>query len=328
VSERDPRAGRRFLRDGARLPTQEVVAFFDAHRHEVVDGKELGVEPICAVLREAGLQVAASTYYAAKLRRPSARVRRDAELRPALRKLWEDNYRVYGARTLWKAARGAGYDVGRDQVARLMRAEGIEGVRRSKRVRTTRPAEGVARHPDGGEAELHRYRPEPAGGHRPDVRPDARRRRLRVLHHRRVLPDDRRLAGRLPHAYRDGPRRLEMARWSRGTQLTGPRCHSDAGSPVHIGAVRRAAGRDRRSAVDRDRGRQLRQRARGDGERLLQGRADPRSRPATSVAHHRRRAGHPGWVHWHNPSRLHGYLGDLPPTYATQQGDRAPVEIK
>src|SRR5690606_18265031 len=124
------------------------VVFIDAHRHDVVEGKELGVEPICSVLSNAGLQVAASTYYAAKTRRPSARARRDAELSPALRKLWEDNYCVYGARKLWKAARRAGYDVGRDQVARLMRAEGIEGVRRTKQVRTTRPAESTPRHPD------------------------------------------------------------------------------------------------------------------------------------------------------------------------------------
>jgi putative transposase len=37
-----------------------------------------------------------------------------------LEQLWEDNYRVYGARKLWKAARRAGHDIGRDQVARLM----------------------------------------------------------------------------------------------------------------------------------------------------------------------------------------------------------------
>ena len=49
------------------------MAFIDAHRHEVVDGKELGVEPICSVLSQAGLQVAASPYYAAKTRPPSAR---------------------------------------------------------------------------------------------------------------------------------------------------------------------------------------------------------------------------------------------------------------
>ena len=62
---------------------------------------------------------------------------------PPLRQLWEDNYRVYGARKLWKAARRAGHDVGRDQVARLMRAAGIEGVRRGKRVRTTKPDPGA-----------------------------------------------------------------------------------------------------------------------------------------------------------------------------------------
>jgi len=61
--------------------------------------------------------------------------------------LWEDNYRVYGARKIWKAAQRAGYDIGRDQVARLMRSAGIEGVRRTKRVRTTRPEAGAPRHP-------------------------------------------------------------------------------------------------------------------------------------------------------------------------------------
>lgn len=63
------------------------------------------MEPICTVLRNAGVQVAARTYYAAKFRPPSARAQRDAELRPVLRTLWEDNYCVYGARKLWKAAR-------------------------------------------------------------------------------------------------------------------------------------------------------------------------------------------------------------------------------
>lgn len=32
---------------------------------------------------------------------------------------------VYGARKLWKAARRVGLDMGRDQVARLMSAEGF-----------------------------------------------------------------------------------------------------------------------------------------------------------------------------------------------------------
>ena len=51
--------------------------------------------------------MAPSTYYAAKSRKLSARAERDAVLAPVVRQLWEDNYRVYGARKLWKAARRA-----------------------------------------------------------------------------------------------------------------------------------------------------------------------------------------------------------------------------
>jgi len=94
------------------------------------------------------LQVAPSTYYATKARPPSVRARRDAALVPVLTELWEANYRVYGARKLWKAACRAGHDVGRDQVARLMKIAGIEGATRTKRVRTTRPDPTATRHPD------------------------------------------------------------------------------------------------------------------------------------------------------------------------------------
>jgi hypothetical protein len=68
-------AGCVFLRGGARPPTQEVVAFIDANRDDVVEGRRLGVEPICSVL-----QVAPSTYYAAKTRTPSTRQVRDERL--------------------------------------------------------------------------------------------------------------------------------------------------------------------------------------------------------------------------------------------------------
>ena len=67
---------------------------------------------------------------------------------PLLVALWVANYRVYGAHKLWKAARRAGIDVGRDQVARLMRLAGIEGIRRRRRVRTTRPDSGAVRPAD------------------------------------------------------------------------------------------------------------------------------------------------------------------------------------
>jgi putative transposase len=42
--------------------------------------------------------------------------------------LWRHNYSVYGRRKLTKAARRAGYAIGRDQVARLMRQAGVRGV--------------------------------------------------------------------------------------------------------------------------------------------------------------------------------------------------------
>ena len=107
-----------------------IVGFIDEHRDE------FGVESICRVL-----QMAPSTYYAAKRRvlAPSARAVRDAVLMQVLMVLWVSNRKVYGAHKLWKAARRAGHDVGRDQVARLMRAMQIEGIsRQRKRVFTTR----------------------------------------------------------------------------------------------------------------------------------------------------------------------------------------------
>lgn len=43
-----------FLRGGARPPAQEVVAFIDANRDDVVAGRKLGVVPICSVLSRPG----------------------------------------------------------------------------------------------------------------------------------------------------------------------------------------------------------------------------------------------------------------------------------
>ena len=117
-----------------------IVGFIDEHR------QDFGVEPICRVL-----QVAPSTYFAAKHRviEPSARALRDAVLMPILLTLWIANRKVYGAHKLWKAARRAGHDIGRDQVARLMRELGIEGVsRRRKPVFTTIADPDAVRAPD------------------------------------------------------------------------------------------------------------------------------------------------------------------------------------
>jgi uncharacterized membrane protein len=73
------------------------VAYIDAHRHDVIDGREVGVEPICAVLKKAGVQIAPSSYYAAKTRRPSARAVRDAELVTDIKVAHKANLGVYTA---------------------------------------------------------------------------------------------------------------------------------------------------------------------------------------------------------------------------------------
>jgi len=117
-----------------------IVGFVDEYRDE------FGVEPICT-----SLQVASSSYYAAKRRviEPSARAVRDTMLMPILLALWVANRKVYGAQKLWKAAKRAGHDIGRDQVVRLMRELGIKGVtRQRKKVFTTRSDPDAWRAPD------------------------------------------------------------------------------------------------------------------------------------------------------------------------------------
>jgi putative transposase len=62
--------------------------------------------------------------------------------------LWITNRKVYGAHKLWRAAVRAGHDIGRDQVARLMRELGIQGITRRRKVFTTRPDPDAVRAPD------------------------------------------------------------------------------------------------------------------------------------------------------------------------------------
>ena len=40
-----------------------VIDYIDHFRDRVVEGKKLGVEPICRVLNQAGVQIAPRTYY-------------------------------------------------------------------------------------------------------------------------------------------------------------------------------------------------------------------------------------------------------------------------
>jgi hypothetical protein len=83
------------------------VKFIDEHRHDLVDGRTFGVEPICRVLSDGGCPIAPSTYYAAKARPTCHRVLRDAELLAQIRRVHEQNYGVYGARTARRGRRAA-----------------------------------------------------------------------------------------------------------------------------------------------------------------------------------------------------------------------------
>jgi len=94
-----------------------------------------GVEPICRTL-----QVAPSSYYAAKTRPPSARAVSDAKLSADITRIHVEHFSVYGVRKAWRVLRREGIDVGRDQVGRLMRTLGLAGATRTRRIRTTHPA--------------------------------------------------------------------------------------------------------------------------------------------------------------------------------------------
>lgn len=108
-----------------------MTGFIDDHRDVY------GVEPICRVL-----PIAPSTYHAHAARRadPSktaARTRRDMALRVSIRRVFDENFRVYGVRKVWRQMMREAESVARCTVARLMKDMGLRGVIRGKPVKTT-----------------------------------------------------------------------------------------------------------------------------------------------------------------------------------------------
>lgn len=84
-----------------------MVSFIDMHRGEN------GVEPICTVL-----PIAPSTYYEHLAKRAdparlSDRARRDQALRPEILRVFEENWRVYGVRKVWRQLLRERFDVAR-----------------------------------------------------------------------------------------------------------------------------------------------------------------------------------------------------------------------
>tara|TARA_E500000318_G_scaffold102311_1_gene106518 strand:- start:730 stop:1131 length:402 start_codon:yes stop_codon:yes gene_type:complete len=109
-----------------------MIAFIDDHR------QVHGVEPICRVL-----PIAPSTYRAHPARRRDpdrrpARAKRDEALKVEVRRVFEENFAVYGVRKVWRQLRREGFDMARCTVERLMREMGLAGAIRGKPVKTTR----------------------------------------------------------------------------------------------------------------------------------------------------------------------------------------------
>jgi putative transposase len=304
-----------------------TVAFVDEHR------QEFGVEFICR-----HMQVTPSTYYAAKRREiePSARARRDAVMMQILLTLWMANRKVYGAHKLWKAARRAGHDIGRDQVARLMGELDIRGVSRLRRkVFTTRADPDAWRAPDLVNREFTADRPDALWVTDLTFVPtrsgmayvcfivDAFSRRIvgwRVAANMRT------------EMVLDA---LEMARASRGARrLVGLVTHSDAGSQFtsvrfterldEIGArpsIGTVADSFDNALAETTNGLYKAECVYGPDAR---GWDDVDDLELATLS----------WVHWFNHDRLHGHCRDVPPAefeaafYAAQQTDPAGVGIQ
>ena len=108
-----------------------MISFIDDHR------SVLGVEPICRLL-----PIAPSTYYDVIAKRTdvdrlSARERNDIAMKVEIRRVFNENFQVYGVRKVWRQLQREGFDIARCTVARLMRMMGLQGIIRGKPVKTT-----------------------------------------------------------------------------------------------------------------------------------------------------------------------------------------------
>jgi putative transposase len=304
-----------------------IVDYIDGHRDE------FGVEPICQVM-----QMAPSTYYAAKRREdaPSARAVRDAVMMQVLLVLWTANRKVYGAHKLWKAARRAGHDIGRDQTARLMRDLRIEGVsRRRKKVFTTVADPDATRARDLVNRQFRADRPDVLWVTDLTYVPtrsgmayvcfivDAFSRRIVGWRAASNMRTDMVLDA------------LEMARRSRGSRrLVGLVTHSDAGSQFtsvrfterldEIGArpsIGTVADSYDNALAETTNGLYKTECVYGPD---TAGWDDVDELELATLS----------WVHWFNHDRLHGHCGDTPPAefeaafYAAQQASPTGVGIQ
>ncbi|HBD5360985.1 TPA: IS3 family transposase, partial [Escherichia coli] len=127
-----------FGEGGVRPPLEKMMPLLDKLR------EQYGVGPVCSELH-----IAPSTYYHCQQQRHhpdkrSARAQRDDWLKREIRRVYDENHQVYGARKVWRQLLREGIRVARCTVARLMAVMGLAGVLRGKKVRTTVSRKTVA----------------------------------------------------------------------------------------------------------------------------------------------------------------------------------------
>ncbi|MFZ8594962.1 IS3 family transposase [Klebsiella quasipneumoniae subsp. similipneumoniae] len=120
-----------FCEGGVRPPVEKITPLVDTLRNEH------GVGPVCHEL-----DIAPSTYYRHQQHsrhpdRRSQREQRDELLKVEIQRVYDENHSVYGTRKVWRQLLRDGISVARCTVARLMKAMGLAGVLRGKKVRTT-----------------------------------------------------------------------------------------------------------------------------------------------------------------------------------------------
>lgn len=110
--------------------------FIDHHRDR------FGAWPICRMLTKHGVKIAPTGYYAFKKRPPSMCAMRDAELVIEIERVFWDldlGRGISGVRKIWRLLHRQCITVARCTVERLMRQQGLRGIRRGKQFVTTRP---------------------------------------------------------------------------------------------------------------------------------------------------------------------------------------------
>jgi putative transposase len=276
------------------------------------------------------LQIAPSSYYAAKQRPPCARRIRDESLKRAIARVHAANYGVYGARKVWHELHRQGVPVARCTVERLMRELGLSGRIRGAKRRTTIAADTVDAHPDRVERRFAADAPNQlwiadityvatwSGFAYTAFVTDVFSRRIVGWRVADTLRTDLALDA------------LEMAIWSRQHSLAGLVHHSDRGVQyLSIRYTERLAAEGAVTSVG----------SRGDSydnamaesiiglykSELITMRGPWRTVDDVELATL-------SWVHWWNTTRLHSAIGHIPPdeleaAHYAQQPPATPAEI-